>query len=47
MYEAIIITQILLHFCSQKGLNAIMLYYFPSFRYESDLCTMQTTTCIM
>ena len=28
MYEAIIITKILMHFCSQKGINAIMLYYF-------------------
>ena len=40
MYEAIIITKILMHFCSQKSINASMLYYFPSPRCESDLCIM-------
>ena len=43
MYEAIIITNILMHFCSQKGVKTSMLYYFPSPRCESDLCSMQTT----
>ena len=38
MYEAIIITKILVHFCSQKGIIASMLYYFPFPRCERDLC---------
>ena len=41
MYEAIVNTKILMHFCSQKGTKAIMLYYFPSPpRCESGLCTL-------
>ena len=40
MYEAITITKVLMHFCSQKGMNASMLYYFPSPSYETDICTM-------
>ena len=40
MYEAIIITKILLHFCRQKSVNVSMLYYFPNPSYDRDLCTM-------
>ena len=32
MYETIIFTKILMHFCGQKGIDAIMLFYFPSLR---------------
>ena len=40
MYEAIINTKILMHFCSQKVIYVIMFYYFPFPRYTRDLCTM-------
>ena len=40
MYEAIIIAKILMHFCSQKGMKASMLCYFPSPSHEGDFCTM-------
>ena len=40
MYEAIIITKILMRFCSQKGMNASTLSYFPSRRCENNLCTL-------
>ena len=43
MNEAIIITRILLQFLKPKThryINAIMIYYFTSPGYESDLCIM-------
>ena len=47
MYEAIIITKILLHFCSQKGINVSMSYYFPSpvMKAIYVLCTQQNVLC--
>ena len=47
MYEAIINTKILMHFCSQKGLNVIMLYYFPSPGIHAIyvLCKQQHVLC--
>ena len=30
MYETIVITKILMHFCIPKGEKASILYYFPS-----------------
>ena len=46
-YEAIIITKILMHFCSQKCINAIMLYYFPSPGMKAIyvLCKQQYVMC--
>ena len=43
MYEAIIIKEILMHFCSQKGINAGMLYYFlpPVMKAIYVLCKQQ------
>ena len=34
MYEAIIITKILMHFCSLKGKNSSMFYHLPSPIYD-------------
>ena len=47
MYKAIIIAKTLMHFCSQKGINAIMLYYFPppGMKAIYVLCKQQYVLC--
>ena len=50
MYEVIIVTMIFMQFLltkTHRGIDGIMFFYFPSPRYEGDLCTMETTICIM
>ena len=45
MFETITITKIFMRFRGQKGIDAIILFYFPSLRWQSNLCKQKYVIC--